>query len=420
MKKTVLTACVAVFALSAISILLYCGSMEIAGAHTKAYFRFFKTDESGKKTFNPWALISPIQFESQMKNSDTAEITTAVGYPLAPKFTCVSPTGIPEEVLIANQIAKQIADTIASVMVYTLFDYDNTSRAVRKNVNPNTPLVNPSRVIINLEGTASPEAAKYGFMNSVQPGNLEKENASLAKQRLDRTSSLLLQKLHTHGIDKVVLSKKSYEKQFSHPMNDSIEVVKKLDAMRYVSANVSISMERVDVSLITAPILLPIWLGLITLLISYLLGLRFKRSEKEEEKVESFPIDWMQLFKVLGATLLVSIILTVFMMMLPHIAKYLAIVIGVLIAGITVYAIISMIRTVSVAALWNGAKELVSLIFVWILRAISWIILVSIIYVSNAYEWWKAQTTCRKVLLVHFFIDFIILVTWLLGWWHVC
>lgn len=420
MKKTIIVLCTALFFASALLLISFSAFHAIKGNHLEIYPRFYKTVD-GKKQFNPWGLISPVQVESQSIIKDVRfETETAVSYPVAPQFKMVNPTDTSVETAVANEIAKAIADSIEKPVVKKFFDYDGTAEAVRSHAKPVTVQPVKQKIKLSLIGTASPEAVKYGFMQSVQPGNCEVENAELAKERLDRTTAILLRKLHSYGIDTVKLSKKSLELQFPKPVVDSAVAVKQLQNMRFVQARVLVPMEQVLVTPVTAPVLLPIWLGLITLLVSYLLGLRFKRSEKEEEKVESFPIDWMQLFKVLGATLLVSIILTVFMMVLPHIAKYLAIVIGVLIAGITVYAIISMIRTVSVAALWNGAKELVSLIFVWILRAISWIILASIIYVSNAYEWWKAQTTCRKVLLVHFFIDFIILVTWLLGWWHVC
>lgn len=419
MKKAIITFCATLFIASALFLISFSAFHAIKGNTLKVYPRFHKTVDS-KKQLNLWGLISPVQIESQSIIKDVKfETETAVSYPVAPQFKMVNPTDTSVETAVANEIAKAIADSIEKPALNKFFDYDGTAEMVRNNAKPTT--VQPAKQKINLSliGTASPEAVKYGFMQSVQPGNCEVENAELAKERLDRTTAILLRKLHSYGIDTVKLSKKSLELQFPEPVVDSAVAVKQLQSMRFVQARVLVPMEQVLVTPVTVPVLLPVWLGLITLLISYLLGLRFKRSEKEEEKTESAPFDWMQLFKILGATLLVSIILTTFMMMFSYIAKYLVTIIVLLIAGITVYAIISMICTVSVTTLLDGAKNLISTILRWILRTICWIILASAIYASNAYEWWKAQTTCRKILLVHFLIDFIILVTWLLGWWHV-
>lgn len=419
MKKTIITFCTALFIASAAILISFSAYNAIKGNSLEMYPRFYKIVD-GKKQFNPWSLISPVQLEAQSIQKDVKfETETAVPYPVAPKFQLVNPTDTSVETTVANQIAKAINDSIEKAVINNAFDYDGTAEMVRNYAKPTTvPTVKP-KINLSLTGTASPEAVKYGFMQSVQPGNFEIENAELAKERLNRTTAILLRKLHEFGIDTVKLSKKSQEVQFTKPVTDSLIVVKQLQNMRYVQAHVIVPMERVVVTPVTAPILLPIWLGLITLLISFLSGLRFKRSEKKEE-TESAPFDWMLLFKILGTALLVSIMLIVFMMILPYIAKYLAIIIGLLIIGITLYAIISMIRAVSLTSLWEGAIALVSALLEWILRVICWIILASVIYASNAYEWWKAQTTCRKILLIHFLIDFIILITWLLGWWHIC
>ncbi len=417
MKKTILNFCTALFIASALILISFSAYNAIKGNSLEMYPRFYKIVD-GKKQFNPWSLISPVQVENQKVIMENSEFSKAIQYPVAPQFKCIAPNDTAAESYIASQIAKMIVDSVNSVKLRTTFDYDGSMAAVRNNAEPKTKAVETPTVYINLLGTASPEAVKYGFMNSIQPGVLEKENNKLAIDRVNRTDLLLSRNLDSHGITHKVITLDAKELQFSKTV-DSLTAVEKLPSMRYVSADVVIPMSKLEITPITAPILLPIWLGLITLLISFLSGLRFKRSEKKEE-VESTPFDWMLLFKILGTALLVSIMLIVFMMILPYIAKYLAIIIGLLIIAITLYAIIVMIRAVSLTSLWEGAITPVSALLEWILRVICWIILASVIYASNAYEWWKAQTTCRKLLLIHFLIDFIILITWLLGWWHIC
>jgi hypothetical protein len=421
MKKTIFNVCIAVFFSSVLFLISFSAYNAIKGNSLKMYLRFNKVDTMGNVTFNPWSLISPFQIESQKIVKDVKfETEITVLYPVAPTFKMINPADTSAEITVANQIAKAIADSIKKVTINNFFNYDGTSKIVRDYINPVTIQTVKPKINLFLTGTASPEAKKYGFMQSIQPGNYEVENTDLAKQRLDRTATVLLRKLHSVGINTVKLYKKSVELQFSKSITDSIVAVKQLQNMRYVRAHVYIPMENVTITPVTAPIMLPIWIALITLLTSLFSRLRFKNSGNEEEKKQPKTFDWIQFFKNISATLLVLTILIAGIIILPYIAKYVLIFLGLFFVGVILFGIILMIRTLSIIGLWRGTVKFFSSILQYIKRGICWILLYSVIYISNIYEWWKVQTTCRKVLLVHFLVDVIILITWLLGWWHIC
>ena len=381
--------CAALFAIGALTLISFIAINVIKGNHIEVYTRFSK-EVDGKKAFNLLGLLSPIQVESQHTITDTAEIITAVGYPVAPKFQCVAPTGTPEEVNVAHQIAKQIEDTVNSISITSWLDYDATSSEVRNAANPNTITVAKPKIILHLEGTASPEAAKDGFMASVQPNVYEPENADLAKQRLDRTTHILLDRLHSKGIDTVHMSKKSYELQFSKSVTDSIWVISQLGKMRYVSAYVLIPMSKLEVSTITVPILLPFWLGLITWTLIFLAGLFKSKKKEEEEKSKSTNWSCKKFFQRLIAVLLWIAMIVACVYAIYLFWKIIVALLIIITLGLIIYGLYRFIRYTNWSEVWKSIKRFFRCVLHTIMVGICWAILFILITLVSILDWWRS------------------------------
>ena len=152
---------------------LYLSIVSLSGQQGHLYSRFKKV-HGRDTTFNYWAIMSPFQTEKQTIVTNAVTFDKKVRYPLAHQFTCVSPIDTAEKA-VARQIAQTIADTVHKIQVSNLFDYDDQSDAVRTASHPTTISTVSPKVVLSLFGTASPEAAKYGFENSLQPGRYEKK-----------------------------------------------------------------------------------------------------------------------------------------------------------------------------------------------------------------------------------------------------
>ena len=262
--KKIVTFTVAVLAgifITSISFLFFVGIR----AHQKnvtvqLYNRFHKIVDH-KKVFNWLGFISPTQLETQTMVYDTVFFTQKVLYPLGPQFNLVSPSDSNAEAVVAQTIAQTIADTIHKIKFNLQWDYDGQALTVRDAAHPTTPKMQSPKIILSLVGTASPESQKDGFWKSIQPGQLEPENAALAKARLDRTAPLVLDNLHRLGVDSIRLDGlESAELQFSETDSpeDSLTAVAMLDSMRYVEAFVWIPVQRLEIKPATAPVGLPI------------------------------------------------------------------------------------------------------------------------------------------------------------------
>ena len=63
-----------------------------SGQKVNTYHRFQKSEDGKHKQFNWWALLSPVQTESQHVLDDTIRFTHKVVYPIGPHFELVPPT----------------------------------------------------------------------------------------------------------------------------------------------------------------------------------------------------------------------------------------------------------------------------------------------------------------------------------------
>lgn len=367
------------------------------------YDRFTKSEDGKSEKFNWMGILSPIASESQKVIHDTVKFTKRVIYPIGPKFNVVAPAnGDSAENVVAYEIAKVISDSINKIVLDLTFDYDGQSKAVRNAQNPQTLKLEKAKVFMSLFGTASPEAAKYGFEQSIQPGKLEAENAKLASQRLLRTDTLILKHLASFGIKNVKMTELNSE-ELQLKSKDEIGKVlsdhNELNKLRYVQADVMIATERLKVTPVTAPILLPVWLALLSLLVWSLLSLRFKKSKKVR------PTNWWD-FNLLG--LMILVLFFALMMLFPKWALICFLIAIFLYALYLIYKYTTLPKfnfRFSLRPIWN-----------WLVGIWRWI--------RNLFSifglWWSCRTTCQKILIIHFLLDIVAFVTWMMGLWHFC
>jgi hypothetical protein len=366
-----------------------------------AYHRLYKQTETGN-TFNYWGLLSPVQVESQERTVDTMHFIRKVIYPLAPKFDLVEPTDT-AEIFVANEIANAVIDSVNKVEVTPFIDYDGQSQAVRSVQGLKTPTVAKPTVKVILFGTASPESEKDGFWQSIEPENYEPENAELAAKRLHRTEELLLDKLHVHGIN-VVDSVSSREIQFSEldSYHDTATIHQQLDSMRFVSAKVYIPTEHIRITTATAPISIPIAVALASLVLYLLWGTRRTvepirsvssaraLSLVEPIHAEDHPIDWM---KILFGLLRIIKTLVVIALVSALIYRFWRCILWILLACFVLFLLISLMSYIK-----------------------DW-------YVQKKTYWSTKPLTCKLVvlnLLLFYVLLIAALVTYLLGYWHIC
>lgn len=413
--KTILKIVVGLLIASALFLAGFATIKMSQGDDVHFYDRFTKSEDGKSYKFNWMGILSPIASESQKVIHDTVKFTKRVIYPIGPKFNVVAPTnGDSAENVVAYEIAKVISDSINKIVLDLTFDYDGQAKAVRNAQNPQTPKLEKSKVFMSLFGTASPEAAKYGFEKSIQPGELEAENAKLASQRLLRTDTLILKHLSSFGIKNVKITElNSAELQLKS--NDEVSKVLSdhnvLNKMRYVQADVTIATERLKITPATAPILLPIWLALFSLLIWVLSSL--KRKEKViPEKISPVkkiyghqPTNWWE-FNLLG--LMILVFFFAMMLLFPKWVLICFLIVILLYALYLIYKYTTLPKfnlRFSLRPIWN-----------WLVGVWRWI--------RNLFStlglWWGCRTTCQKILLIHFLLDIVALVTWMMGLWHVC
>jgi hypothetical protein len=379
---------------SAVFLIAFSGMHHSKGHDITAYDRFHK-EVNGKREFNYWALVSPVQTESQSIVNDTVRFTERVYYPLAPVFKVV---------------AQAIADTVNKVKLDLGLDYDQQSTQVRAAHHVPTPKLTEPHIFLSLHGTASPEAANHGFNKSIKPGNFEPENAQLAAARVERTHGLLIQDLKNLGIDSVtVASVTSEELQFSETdVVDSSTAVAMFPDMRYVIASVDIPMQRLVITPAIAPVALPIWLIGLLLLALLLRGLGHRKSlapadaleeayafiEKSDDPKSFYDRNsWWILFViiVLGAIITLVTILWFFGW---YILMFL---VAVLILWLMIWIHENLIKKVAAVMAEYFAKK--------------------------AIYWSDKPWTCKFVALwfvLTFLLFAFLFITWLMGLWHIC
>ena len=331
---------------------------------------------------------------------DTVRFTQKVLYPYGKNFQCVAPSDTMAELFVANEIEKVINDSISRILVRTRLDYDKTSLYVRKATPLKNRFVSVPVVDLKLFGTASPEATKYGYEKSIQPGQLEQENIDLAQQRLNRTAAILKER----GFD--TSAENSIELQFSDGASLERALVDKsvLDNMRYVSADVTIAVEKLEVTTMTAPVLFPLWLGLLALGLVSLWNLRIPKWRRPSFSFRLEPWEWREIWDTIKYLLLGGVIGLVFL---------------VIFMTIGVMAVLVTMGLIILFLLWFGRRLILSafIAFYWWVRNL--IYLIRRWTRVNAYlfrRWWRNRTTCQKVLffLIPYAIGMTLLVIYLL------
>lgn len=246
------------------------------------YNRLQRVNNDGQKEFNPWGLLSPVAVESQKIVNDTVRFSHTVIYPIAHDFKLVAPKGN-AEAKVASEIAKAISKRLYAIQYRIGLDYDGQAIAVRKASNPNSLKISRPTIDIQTLGTASPESTKDGFAKSIEIGQLEPENAQLAKERMNRTNQLLLTIVKNLDADVLLSNTQSKELQLSS--QEEVEQVLKNPALlndkRFVKADIMIITQRLVVTPITSPFLLLLALAGLLYLLSLL-----RSSEKEEVEEE--------------------------------------------------------------------------------------------------------------------------------------
>lgn len=419
MKKLILWAILVLFVSSIAFHLSFYLSGKFHGEKVMHYHRFYSDDGQGEH-FNWYGLLFPIQAESQKIIRDTVNFTHKVQYPIGPHFNVVAPQNSSEDV-VAKEIAKVISDSISKIKMNLSMDYDGEAIAVRKAANPETPKLKDPTISLSLFGTASPEALKYGLEKSLQPDSIEKENVDLASHRLLRTDTLILKNLLSLGINNVKITDTKSEELQLNSVTDVKNVMMNLsvlDSMRYVKADVSITTERLVITPATAPIALPLWLGLFSLLVLGLVSLRkAKKLDPPTELASAIAPSKSPKESWWGVILLLLMILVALLALMLLFPKW--VIIAMLIA-IFIYAIYLLKDSTAPKMPKFNFLEWLRNIWEWIrmVFAILWILIESLF--ENIFYWWVQRTTCQKILLIHFLIDIVIFIAWLTGIWTIC
>ena len=313
MKKFVVV-CLVISVISFLAQFGWTGYRSSQGDDTQSYGRFHAAD-STKVSFNWWSLLSPMQSEAQrISGHDTVKFTHKVIYPYGEKFNLVEPeSGFTPEKMAADEITKVINDSISRIKVNHLLDYDETCGSVRQYSNPQMVTIQKPVASLNAFGTASPEAKKYGFKESIQIGHIEKENVLLAQARLNRTSKFL----EENGF--IIASKNSTEVQFTTKEEVDLALINPtiLDSMRYVVVDVMIPIQKLEVTTMTLPIMLPLWLALSALGLSLLRligipnirGPRVKKPATTKPKARKRNWGWASIFSNIWDIILIFFLL---------------------------------------------------------------------------------------------------------------
>jgi len=387
------------------------------GREVSFYHRLIKMDEKGVSHFNVWGLFSTTQGEYQTIVKDTMHFSCRVNYPLAPKFHVngISAKDSSEEKYIAGELQRIINDSIAKHLIENNLDYDGTSMDVRRYANPDNLSLKKPKVFLSLFGHSSPEAGNYGMQESIQPGHHEPENDSLAKERVNRTGGILA----SNGI--IVKEKRFSELQFPDTISANLALKNKsmLDAMRYVSANVTIVTERLKIETITVPNLLPIWLILLFFLFLFLVSL----SVPKLLRPEVFSIDWSQIWDYLKSLfwilvyVILGFILLVFFLTFP----WVFLIIGIISSLYVIWRIIYLIYKNADDIFFKIICVIVCLVLIvlfiieTILNLIKYILKKIVEFFRLAYNqwivftcWWCKRTPCQKTAMILFIYGFVV------------
>ncbi|MFA6325271.1 MAG: hypothetical protein WCX46_03540 [Candidatus Paceibacterota bacterium] len=379
------------------------------------YHRFMKTDDRGINHFNIWGLFSTTQGEYQSIVKDTMNFSCRVNYPLAPKFHVngILVEDSLEEKYIAGEIMRIINDSIAKHLIQNNLDYDGTSVDVRRHANPDNLNLEKPKVFLSLCGYSSPEAGNYGFKESIQPGHLEPENESLARERVERTGDIL----STKGV--VVKEKKFSELQFPDTISANLALKNKsiLDAMRYVSADVTIVTERLKIETITVPNLLPIWFMFLFFLFLFLISLSIPKLLRSVV----FSINWAKIRDFLKSLFWILIYLGVGFLIVALFLTFpwvffiiLMIMVGLLALFFVWWLIYIIVKNRKDIGFWIFVFFANIFLFILLIIEQIYLLIKKIVKsIKNLYKivrakwinftyWWRSLTQCKRTALVLF------------------
>ncbi len=378
------------------------------GDHTEIYPRFYK---GANGEINYHGAHSPTGVEAQSIVYDTVRFTHRVIYPVAPHFKMVEPEYSPEA-KVAEEIKKVILDSLSRIEYDLSLDYDGQALAVRQHANPETIKPGKAKVYVYTHNTASPEGIKYGLRESLMPGHFEDENYMLSQHRGIRTNAILARELDSKNdgpFDLYFTGSTSEELQ----LKDEAEVEKAildpsiLDTMRYVDADISIITQKVKITTATAPIALPIWIGLISLLlwsiyrwIADASRRRYYGNYIHTRPKRKFDLWWLVL--ILAAL----VIYFAFLLLFP------VWVILIMMLAYLIYAIYTFYHYANFSMFWVGFITTILQIIDAIVRFIRWVR----DGIASIWNWWREMCGCCRFFII---LSFILLLLWVTGVMHV-
>lgn len=364
----------------------------LQGEQTRVYNRFYTTDSTGTN-FNWLGLLSPIQTETQQTINDTTYFSFQVPYPYGKNFECIEPDDTTAEQLVADEIAQRINDTLNKVFINTEFDYDGRSVAVRKSQNPLTKRLSKATVSLSLFGTASPEARKYGFQESILPGHIEEENQELATARLGRTTDKLIYNLR--DVDSLNVVGFATELQFEDSASAEVALndATILDGMRYVQVDATIFTQRLEVTPVTVPVLVPFWLWSLLFGLLYFWHLRLPKLQRP--KFQWAPFSWggpLYFLKILAYCVGASILMTALFAFIDW--RWVFFFMMLALIGIFGYFVIKyrevIMQTIIDFIIWFAELLLSVVMFIWRLILLIWKVLLFIWDVLiSVWKWLK-------------------------------
>lgn len=170
-------------------------------------------DKDGKLYFNPLKLIAPVQLEKVSDQKTINNFKFSIPYEYARLFNSAKPLNSEDhekvKKYISNELNKVFEDKIRGL---------NFSIETEQEINKDKK--HPEIEKISVSGFASPEGLNQKGPETIEKGNIDKENIELARLRAEKALEITLEDLEKIGIpkdsvDKVLKEIKVEETQFS-------------------------------------------------------------------------------------------------------------------------------------------------------------------------------------------------------------
>jgi hypothetical protein len=362
------------------------------GDTVKMYNRFHTVDSNGTH-FNWWSLVFPLQSEAQKLVKKEVSFKDTVRYEIAHNYVDNRKLNEEVEKAVVDSIVDFLSDTKKRLIIDFWIDYDKTSKEVRDYQNPAMRDAIKPYGNVSYFGTASPDAASYGMRTSLEPGHLEKENDLLSWARLSRTQNGVDSNLRNRGVEITTLSRNAAEVQLasSEEADRAFSDLSILNELRYVAISGFMYLERLEITTMSLPVLLPLWIPLLYFLLSLFRKSREKSTAPSaaytQEDKQKEPRDWSWIWWTLGALALGSLIWLLW--------DYLY---DILIWLLWILAAIGSLALLN----WLWRKLNFGSFFRWIRN------------------WWRGECDCCKFFIIATIVlTSFLLITHLLGLWYV-